>query len=468
MESVKFFQLLSDFSQQELKNWHKFMHSPFFQQNAKVVLLSDFLLDQLRKQQPLLKETAFQLVYPNQIYDDQKMRLLISYAFRATEQYLAITNWMGSKDKVAVHLVDAYKERVDTHKFEKLLHKINKKREQQPIQNADYLWNSFEIQKEQYDFLSKKQPTGDVQLQPMSDQLDQAYAAHRLKTACLQITHEQVYKTKYDLGLLVPVLELVQTKKWLTIPAIGVYYYCYLMLTKPQKIAHFQLFKKELLAKDQFFPTAEIRDLYLLAINYCVKKINEGLVDFYREALDLYQQGLAKKWLLENNVLFRFTYHNIVKAGLKTANFEWTAQFILDYKNNLARSYRASSYAYNQALLAYHQGQKEVAMQLLQRGNRKDVLLSISAKILLVKIYYEEALWELLIAHLKAMENYIRRKSMIGYHKLNSLNVIRYTHKLLDLGALNKGERAKLAAEIAEETNLPEKEWFLVQTLERL
>jgi len=166
---------------------------------------------------------------------------------------------------------------------------------------------------------------------------------------------------------------------------------------------------------------------------------------------------------LENNVLSRFTYHNIVKAGLKTANYNWTAQFIATYKNNLARSYRASSFAYNQALLAYHQGQKETAMQLLQRGNRKDVLLSISAKILLIKVYYEEGLWDLLTAHLKAMENYIRRKSMIGYHKKNGLNVIKYTYKLLDLSPLDKEERKKLVNQINRETNLPEKEWFLEQ-----
>ena len=61
-------------------------------------------------------------------------------------------------------------------------------------------------------------------------------------------------------------------------------------------------------------------------MNGCVKKINEGLVNFYEEALDLYQQGLEKKWLLEDNVLSQFTYHNIVKAGLKTANFAWLVE----------------------------------------------------------------------------------------------------------------------------------------------
>jgi len=148
MENIKFFQLLSDFSQKELKNWHKFMHSPFFQQNTKVILLSDFLVEKLRKKQVLNKEEVFQQLFPAQTYDDQKMRLLISYAFRATEQYLALTNWLASKDKVAVHLVDAYKERVDARKFEKILQKIKHKRQQQSIQNAAYLWNSFEIQKD--------------------------------------------------------------------------------------------------------------------------------------------------------------------------------------------------------------------------------------------------------------------------------------------------------------------------------
>ena len=61
------------------------------------------------------------------------------------------------------------------------------------------------------------------------------------------------------------------------------------------------------------------------------------------------------------------------------------------------------------------------------------------------------------------MENYIRRKSMIGYHKKNGLNVIKYTNKLLDLSPLNKEERKKLVNQINRETNLPEKEWFLEQ-----
>ena len=439
------------------------MHSPFFQQNAKVILLSDFLVDKIKKQQSLTKEETFQFLFPDTAYDDQKMRLLISYAFRATEQFLAVDTWLKETDGVQLQLVNGYKEISDANRFEQILHKVNKKRQQQPIQNADYLWTSFEIQKQQYDFLSKKQPTGDVQLQPMSEQLDQAYAAHRLKTACLQITHEQIYQTKHDLGLLLPVLALVETKRWLEIPAIGVYYYCYSMLQSPEEVTHFYAFKKELLTKDQFFPAAEIRDLYLLAVNYCVKKINEGLLHFYQEALDLYQRGLAKKWLLENNQLSRFTYHNVVKAGLKTANFDWTAQFIMDYKNNLARGYRESSFAYNQALLAYHKGDKGAAMQLLQRGNRKDVLLSISAKILLIKIYFEEALWDLLAAHLKAMENYVRRKSIIGYHKKNCLNVIKYTNKLMLFDTLNKREKGQLVEAIRLETHLPERDWFLEQ-----
>ena len=87
-------------------------------------------------------------------------------------------------------------------------------------------------------------------------------------------------------------------------------------------------------------------------------------------------------------------------------------------------------------------------------------------KTLLLKIYYELDEFDLLQAHLDAMQNYILRKKVIGYHKTNYLNTIRYTKRLLSLNYYDKVSIKKLRKKLDEEEILTEKRWMLSQ-LER-
>ena len=59
------------------------------------------------------------------------------------------------------------------------------------------------------------------------------------------------------------------------------------------------------------------------------------------------------------------------------------------------------------------------------------------------------------------MHNYITRKRVIGYHRANYLNIIRYASRLLGLQFSNKTEMEKLRTAVSEEEHLSEKEWFL-------
>jgi len=62
---------------------------------------------------------------------------------------------------------------------------------------------------------------------------------------------------------------------------------------------------------------------------------------------------------------------------------------------------------------------------------------------------------------LDAMRNFIHRKRVLGYHRTNYLNIIKYTDKLLNVNRLDKKEVIKLKEIIGQEENLTEKEWLL-------
>jgi hypothetical protein len=248
------------------------------------------------------------------------------------------------------------------------------------------------------------------------------------------------------------------------VPAVMVYLHCYRMLKWPEEEGHFKAFKQVLVEAGGQFEEDEMRGLYLFAINYCIRRLNDGHNGYLSELLDLYKSGLDKAYLIENGVLSRFTYHNIVGAGLRTGDLDWVDFFIHQYKNALERSYRDSSFSFSLARLEFARHHYDAVLDLLQKANYRDPLLNLAAKTLLLKTWYELGELDLLQSHLDAMRNYIHRKKVIGYHRTNYLNIVRYTDRLLRLNWNSKMELEALRNELEKEEVLTEKEWLLAQT----
>ena len=123
------------------------------------------------------------------------------------------------------------------------------------------------------------------------------------------------------------------------------------------------------------FPPEETRDLYLLAINYCIKRLNEGHQRYAWEGLELYKEGLHQDILISNGLISRFSYRNIVAMGLVAEDFSWVASFISNYRSYLPKAHRESMFSFNMARLEYHRKHYDSALQLLQKSEYKDLLL---------------------------------------------------------------------------------------------
>ena len=61
------------------------------------------------------------------------------------------------------------------------------------------------------------------------------------------------------------------------------------------------------------------------------------------------------------------------------------------------------------------------------------------------------------------MKAFLRRKEIIGYHRRNYRNIIRYTIKLLHLNPHDKAAAQQLRDKIGAEAVLTEKAWLLAQ-----
>jgi len=456
MEKSSLVQLIRSFSPVEIRDVRKFLSSPFFNQRDDLIQLFERLAGTGDAQ----KESVWRHLFGTLPYDDQKARLLMSYLHRLLEQYLMIQEWNADPIAGRVHLASAYRKRQLTDAFGRAHSALEKALETQPLRNAHYHDTRYKLMWEAHQLTYTQNPTDISRLRHLSETADVVYLAQKLRLICLMTAHESVYQAGRPTGLDEAVIALAEREEMASKPAIAVYLHCYRMLQQPEEEIHFQSFKQLLLEQSGLFFQEEMNGLFILAVNYCVRRINAGDTRFFREALDLYKEGLAKRYLLENGVLSRFTYHNIVAAGLHTGELDWVRYFINEYKNRLEKQYRESSFSFNLARLEYAQRNYGFVLELLQRANYRDPLLNLAAKTLLLKTYYDLGEHETLASHLDAMRNYIHRKRVIGYHRTNYLNIIRYTEKRIRLNTRDKKAVDMLRQEIARESVLTERSFF--------
>lgn len=456
---TKIEQTIAALGKVEIRLFRQFLEASFFNKRTDVLQLFEWLL--ANNLEP--KEKTFAQVYPGVAFDVQKLRLTMSHLQQLAERFLAYQQWQNTPGACETDLLRALRHRgLDAH-FPEALKSAQKVLAQQPLRNSEYFLRKGLVLWEEARYESVRTP-GDVRyLQQLSDNADLIWLTQKLRYLCLHRSQQIVYQSDHTLQFREEVERMVRRSDHLLVPAVAIWYYCLKMLEEPESTEYFNLFKQPLLAQDQLFDADEIRDLHLFALNYCIRRVNEGQRSFFNDIMDFYKDGLSKGYLIENGILSRFTYHNIVAAGLQTREYDWVEDFINRYKNTLERTHRESSYSFNFARLEFAKKRYDVVLPLLQNSNYYDPLLGLAAKAMALKIYYETGEYELLHSHLIAMKNYIRRKSMIGYHRTYYLNLVKFTQKLMVLNWKNKAAVAQLNARIREEPALTEREWLLEQ-----
>lgn len=461
MEKTLLYEAFSALTAAELREFGKFVRSPFFNTRPQMVALYDYLLHCREKNERPSPEGAWEAVGFKKGSDPIKLRLANSALLALLEKYLTYQEKFYDEPRGKIRLAASYRKRNLSKHFHITLREARQSRERQPWRHADYFHDLNLLEWEQYQYDTSAKRTEELNLQTTSDWMDTAFIARKLRLACLALAHQAVFKTEYRVGLLEAVLAHVEATSLMEVPAVGLYFHCYQFLTDTKAAGHFEQFRQLLFAHAAAFPPDELRTLFLLAINFGIKKINESAEGWLHATLDLYKSALERDLLLENGLLSRFAFNNIVAIALRVGELDWAEKFIVRNKPLLERHWREATAGLNLARVAYARRDYKTALLNLQRSDYKDLINNLAAKTLQLKIYYETAEYDLLESHLSSMKNFIRRHAGIGYHRRNYSLVAQYTRQLMTLNFSDAKAVATLREQIAQEEILAEKEWLL-------
>ena len=462
MEKTPIWLILNRISAAERSDLEKFSAIAHFGGSTEIKSLFLFLQKQILKRRCPSRAECYRAVCPDSPFRQEHFRQLLHKLTELVRKYLIIKELEENS---------TLKNRLLAERFEKLdlsilaqqaLQKAEKKLEASRRHDPGWHEERFQVRRLFYGAEVSGARTQKLNLQDFSDELERSFIMRKLKLSCELISHRSVYRADYDFGLLDAVLDKVrQSEHLLREPGIAVYYHCCLALLNPDDAAHFESLKPYLGTMAEVFPQQECHDILLLSLNYCIKKLNQGMIQYSHEGLELYKLALEKGFLLEKGEISRFTFRNAVAMGLKIGAFDWVENFILDNQDKLPKLHRESMVSFNLARLSYERKQYDQALALLQKADYQDILLALAAKTLFLKIFYETEALRLLDAAIDSFNIFLRRKKVLAYHRENYQNFIKYLKRLISLNHANLLEKNALRAAILAEETLTEKDWFL-------
>ncbi len=461
-KSYKIYEIAASLSTKEVRQIRKMLRSPFFGEREDRQRLFEILLKWRSKFDfapsiPILFEKTF----PKQAFEAIRIRALMSDLQEVVEEYLLISNRRKDKIQSRLKLTAIYRKREWEKNFQSSVKKSKDLIELNPRNNLKHYKNVLEFQEEKMNHQLSSNRAEDLFFQEISVTTDIIYLMQKLRTALSLLTHQSVYKTDYDFGLLKHLIDEIEDSNFMDIPGIALYYYCYKFLSQKKSLEYFQKFKHQLTTYRDSFNLEELKGPYLVGINFCIRKVNEGAFEYGQASFDLYKEGLAQGILLENGRISRFTFNNIVAAGLMLKELDWIENFIDTSADLLEPTFSHPTISFNKARLEFSKKNYGQALVHLQSAEQKDLVNNLIAKSLLLQIYFELKEFETLDSHLDSFRQFVRRREVSDYHRTNFINLISYVQKIMALPQYEKEERKKLAKKIKEESILTLRSWLL-------
>ena len=463
MTNTLVYEILSGFSKEEFRAFGVFLQSPYYNRRMDLIRANRVFTAYLSKGRSLPdKAVFFKKVFPGEQYDGQKLRLTLSRLYKLLEKFIILTTMEQMPLEAEKLLITAYRKRKLRRNYERSIRKIKRQTEQLPFRTSDFHFQHYHIEYQNYLRGSDNPRSKSLNLEKVEQHLDLAYFSAKLRQACFTLSHQAVSNIQYHPVLLTQIMQLAQQKPYKDEPAISLYYR-FILLFQEGDIEKFGSFRKELFAYKKHFSQEEFRDIYLLALNFCIRKINQNEKPFFQETLNMYKKGLDMELLLEQGQISRFTYNNIVAIALNRGDLEWVDGFIKTYSDHLNETYREATYHLNLSRLAFAKKDFKDALSHLQKTDHDDLISHMTAKILQMKIYYELREFDSLDYLIQSLRIFIQRKKRIGYHYHLWRNILKYTQKLSRVNPYDKAAINRLKTQIREEALLPEREWLLAK-----
>ena len=469
---------MNSLDQSERFRLHKFAASPYFSDNkwflAVVQYCSRKNIDSNMdsKDADIKEADLYAAAYGDKPFTAQGYNRLLSDATVLLLRFLEVETLLYNKD-TAILPNAALQAALPATLQKRQLYKLYETEAQerradlaaQPRRDAHYYAQQLALDKLQLAYTNTEQRRTDrSNLEAVHTHLDIYFILQKLRYTCEVLNRENVLQHEYRITGVAYLLEWLRDSAYLREPAVAVYLQVYQLLTQADD-ASFDTLKTTLWQHEACFAAAELKELYIYSVNFCIRQVNKGEERYLHEYLDIVWRLLDSKVLLVNGELLVADYKNTVAIGLRAGEFDKIEHFVKTYSAYLAPEHRENAITYNLAKLYFEKTDYDKVIAQLREVVFENVYYALDSRWILLKTYYllrEELALE---AAMQSFRVYLlRNKTISTYTKQQYLQLIILLKRILLLPQKDEKYADALRASIASKTIVADKRWLIAQT----
>ena len=461
MRTIKVLELLHALKSYEKAAFSAYLTSPYFLPAPEYPRLLQLLETLPLSTQELPKTELYGRLFPQQPFDDQQLRYLLSDFTERLEHFFLLRQLAGEKEESALLQVEALHARETSKAYQHAARRFESIDRHESAKHFHRHYRAAEIRQE---FAAQHGARDEVtDYVELADNLDRFYFLRKLQLQCERINYRNVLDREFDVSLIDEITRYVLRNGFLGSPLIETYYQVLQLLSGPEPESAFQSLLQLLDAHRDRFSVEDLNNVYQYVKNHCIRRINLG-DEIYRERLfSIYKNILADERLMRHDYLSPWEYKNIVTLGLRLRQEAWVADFIERHLHHLPPHERDNAHTYNSAMLCYYRKQYRQAVKLLQTVEFTDLYYQLDARSILLKVYFETYEAESLLHHISAFKIFLRRNKLVSaYQRKIYENYIRYALKIFR-SSDSESKRKALAEEIRSVDHISDRTWLLEQ-----
>jgi hypothetical protein len=485
MISSKLVSVLRTFSKEEIKEFRKFVDSPFFNKEGKYVLR---FYDEIKKYYPdftsnsLERSILFNKLYPGKEYNDSVIRKISSALQKLTEEYLNYNVFKSSGYLKELLNLKMFREKRLINHFElrsaELDNSFNNTEEKIDI---EYFRNRYKLELEKINYYMDFHSL--IKQQQESMQNIQKYIVYDSLINLLDIGYNllvgltSMYSGKANMVMqFLEIVDLESVSKMLKkespdfFPIFELFYVRY---------KSFQNFKdedytkyKKLAMKNIHYFDKENRFTIMVSLqNFCIRKFVSGQKHFAAELHGIHKEMLAKGLIIndKNGFMNMNSFRNIILTAQTVGKYSWMEKFINEHEKNLIPEQRESLSAWARASVDYDKKEFESALRKLLKVKNDHFLTKHDIKILMMKIFYELKDFETALSFADTYRHMVENdKTYADVHRNSHRSFAVFYSRFIKLIANENTKELPFLKNEIEKSVTNSKDWLLLKISEKI
>lgn len=488
MTDSKLINLLKKLSPEELKEFEKFIASPYFSRsrdlNPLFKILKQFYPEFSGKN--LHNEFIFKSLYPGKKYENVKsgnlIKTLFSDLFRLCKDFLIQNEFMKDSKRREYYLLNQLRKKQMNREFEKEYGKILKEDCFNNKGSAEYFIENYYLQSVKRDYSLDNDDFANTYESALSAG---EYAAVTALVKCLRNADEKTLadmfnlETRYNLTdnmlrnlNIDSLIEEMKSNNDRFYPYVYTYYLVY-KLNKVKSNEYYFGLKNHLDKYLHIFGRDELYILKSILLTYCsVKSAGKEREIFQKEQFKLYDEnlrlGIYKRGSEEefHVVLFR----NMVLIAGTLGETKWLENFIEKYSCELPEKHRENMINFSNAFLCMSEKNYEKALGYFSKIKLNLFIFKIDVRIYQMILYYElnylDQGYSLIDSTLHFLADTGEASEIISDSTRNFLKYYRELLKFKNSEFSSKSDLPLLLKNLKEEKILASRDWLVSKILE--